>query len=155
MASHYGAGKQANMSVQITIQGDKELRAELQKLSEKSEAAVMDFVEDLTLETHARAVRGIQRGPATGRVYGNHQASAPGEYPMTDTGGLAASVQFDLPTSEAKPIGKVGTRLLYGKFLELKPSSRGGRPWLSRAFREASANAKDMLRKIMRARGIK
>ena len=102
--------------------------------------ALFDTVVDLTLGTHQRAVRGVQRGPATGRLYKKykpqriHRASAPGQYPMSDTGRLASSIKHSLPDSYQKPVGQVYTNLRYGKYLELKSAARGGRPWLKRSF---------------------
>lgn len=45
-----------------------------------------------------QAVRNVQKGPKTGRIYkrpGNrwHQASAPGQSPATDTGALVQSIR--------------------------------------------------------------
>lgn len=127
-------------------------------LRRAGKAALFEFVEDLTLKTHEQAVRGVQRGPASGRVYQKynprrtHQASAPGEYPMSDTGRLASSIRFELPTNQKKPEGVVGTNLLYGKYLELKPSTMGGRPWLLPAFSEATDTAEAILARIMKRR---
>lgn len=118
--------------------------SEVRKLAGDSEDAIFNVILDLTLGTHKRAVRGIQRGPASGRVYRKynpkrtHRASAVGEYPMSDTGRLAASVLQELPKKGPKPVGQVYTNLRYGKYLELKPAALGGRPWLLRAFREAT-----------------
>lgn len=46
-----------------------------------------------TEAVHATAIRKIQTGPKTGRIYRTrgveHQASAPGEAPASDTGALA------------------------------------------------------------------
>ena len=119
-------------------------------------AVVFEFVERLTMATHKEAVRGIQRGPASGRIYEKydprrtHQASAPGERPMSDTGRLATSVQFERPTSRTKPEGFVGTNLLYGKYLELKPSTMGGRPWLLPAFHVATDKAEQLLARVFK-----
>ena len=120
--------------------------------------AVHEFVTELTLDIHARAVRGIKSKPATGRIYRKsnpnrtHTASAPGEYPMSDTGRLASSIQFELPTNRTRPQGVVGTNLNYGKFLEFKPANRGGRPWLSRAVKESTAKADTLLQRVFKRR---
>lgn len=146
------------MRTQITISGSKKLKDSLDRLHRIGNEAVTEFVEELTLETHARAVRGISQGPASGRVYEKykprrtHKASGPGQYPMTDTGQLVASIRFELPRSNERPVGFVGTNLVYGRYLELKPSALGGRPWLSRAFREAVADADQMLKGIFERR---
>ena len=130
---------------------------ELAALRDAGPEAMLMFVNDLTLATHRTAVRKIQRGPASGRFYASsvakgvlHQASAPGEYPMSDSGRLANGIEFELPKSKTKPEGIVGTNVLYGKYLELKPSTMGGRPWLSRAFNETTSKADAMLAKVFK-----
>lgn len=144
------------MRVQIT--GDEKLLAQLRKLAEQGEGVVHELVTELTLDTHRRAVRGIQSGPASGRIYQKynprrtHQASAPGQYPMSDTGRLASSIQFEPPASESKPEGFVGTNLQYGKYLEFKSPAAGGRPWLKRAFDEAVEGSEALLDRIFKRR---
>lgn len=122
---------------------------------------VFELVAELTLATHKDAVRGIERGPASGRIYEKykprrtHQASAPGERPMGDQGRLAGSVQMELPTSKTKPEGVVGTNYMVGKYLELRPSTMGGRPWLLPAFHVATDRAEQLLAKVFKRRSKK
>ena len=130
---------------------------EIKGLKGASAEVLFEFVSSMTRSTHKRAVQGIQRGPHSGRFYRSsvsnamHQASAPGEYPMSDSGRLASSIEFELPKKgDMTPEGIVGTNLMYGKHLELKPSTRGGRPWLSRAFNEATDGAEALLAKIFK-----
>lgn len=65
--------------------------------------------------------------PKSGRMYGNHRASAPGESPAIDSGNLAGSVSMIFPsTLEAK----IGTNVEYATYLETgtrAPSRRGGK----------------------------
>jgi hypothetical protein len=144
------------MRVQIT--GDKELLKRLQTLAKTTPDIMREVVLELTLDMHKRAVRGIQRGPATGRTYvksnpnRTHVASAPGQFPMSDTGRLASGIEFEPPTGVKRPEGVVGTNVLYGKYLELKPAYRGGRPWLMRAFNEAADGAQVLLVKVFKRR---
>lgn len=136
------------MRVQIT---ENTIQKELAALKDTGPEVMLDFVSGVTRAIHREAVRGIQRGPASGRIYTKtkpkrtHQASAPGEYPMSDRGRLAGSVEFELPTNKTKIEGVVGTNLVYGKHLELKPVSRGGRPWLSRAYKTVIRRGLDKL----------
>ncbi len=41
------------------------------------------------------AVTAIMRGQKSGKVYGNHQASAPGEAPANDLGALVRNVRVE------------------------------------------------------------
>jgi phage gpG-like protein len=144
--------------MRVRITGDDKLLAQFQRLAMAAPEAVHELVTELTLDVHRRAVRGVQRGPASGRVYQKyrprrtHQASAPGEYPATDTGRLASSIQFEPPTNKAKPVGVVGTNLHYGKLLEFKSPARGGRPWLMRAFNEGVEDSEAILLRIFKRR---
>lgn len=65
----------------------------------------------------SETVKGIQRGQKTGRTYKRrsviHQASAPGEYPASDTGRLANSFSVQAGNLYAR----VFTNLKYAKFL--------------------------------------
>jgi len=140
------------MKIDIDLKGMDKALADLRRTSERAEQAVYDHVLDLAKLAHATAVRGISSGPASGQVYGKrrHRASAPGEYPMQDTGRLAGNIEMEPPTSGERPVAYVGTSLGYGAYLELKPSSKGGRPWLSRAVREAALQLRRDLEKRMR-----
>jgi hypothetical protein len=143
----------------VTLTGDKKLRQVLDDMGEAGQTAVAEFVTDSAIETHRAAVRGIQRGPASGRMYRKynpsrlHQASAPGEYPMSDRGRLASSVQLEPVVSIKKPVARVGTALMYGRYLEFKNEYLGGRPWLSRAIAEMRAGAEQRLKRLFRKHG--
>jgi len=135
--------------MKIDFTGNKELKVQFKRLKGASPEIVTEFVDKIVRDTHRNAVVGIQRGPASGTPRGDGSfASAPGEYPMSDTGKLAASVQFEVPRTSSRPEGFVGTNLMYGKFLEFKLPYQGGRPWLSRAFREATSGGNRKLERI-------
>ena len=138
--------------MRTTVEGDTQFVGQFTRLKGAGPDVVHDFVGRVTLAIHREAVRGIQRGPASGRFYkssvsnAQHQASAIGEYPMSDSGYLASMIKFELPIKgTAKPVGVVGTNVPYGAILELKAPSRGGRPWLSRAIKVVMRNRIDKL----------
>lgn len=83
------------------------------------------------------AIRGIQRGKKTGKKYKRrgieHRASAPGEYPASDTGGLAGSIRINRGFLEAD----VGSDKIYAKYLEPDSGNEGHmqpRPFLEPSF---------------------
>jgi HK97 gp10 family phage protein len=84
----------------------------------------------------------------SGRKYGVHTASSPGEPPAVDTGVLRASIMSDVQVSGNEVIGKVGpdiehieaeaeagTDVEYGLYLELGTVNMQPRPFLRPALR--------------------
>ncbi len=139
------------MRVELNMEGLEAALKELDDLAMKADDAIEDVVEDAIILTHELAVKGINSGPATGRVYQRedntvHQASAPGQYPMADRGGLAASVSFDFTQAGEKFTGTVGTNLVYGLYLETGTSRMAARPWLLRSIETAARNVANELR---------
>ena len=136
------------MSMQVDIEAD-DLFADLKRLSEISQQAVIDTINDVAMQTHETSVQGIQRGPASGRTYTRgtvtHTASAPGEYPMSDTGRLASNVIFNLATG-SNPTASVGTNISYGAYLEFGASKMAARPWLLPSFKQSVATIGEELK---------
>lgn len=118
------------MSIRVEITGLDELRKRFTNLDQQFDMAVMDAIEDSVLEIRNEVVRGIQSGPATGTIYQKynprrtHQASAPGQPPMTDTGRLVGSVYFNLEPMAAT----VGSKLAYAHYLEFGTRKMRPRP---------------------------
>lgn len=121
-------------SIRIRMDGLEELQAKLRSMGARAASEVRDAENATGIAVRARAIKSIQRGPASGKIYGviagrrgaPHQASKEGEFPQSDTGTLASSIKWERSGADVF----VGTAIEYGKFLELKPSSRGGREWL-------------------------
>ena len=124
-------------------------------LGDDADMVILKTITDLTLTTQALAKKGIQRGPKSGKTYrrGNvvHQASAPGQYPATDTGRLASSVMVNLPTP-ASMFGEVGTNVIYGPMLEFGTSRMAARPWLLPSFTQAKIGIEKKLRANLEGR---
>lgn len=142
------------MTIRIEIAGIEELRRAFSNLDEVFDAAVADAVEDTVYEIDGEVKRRIARGPATGRVYEKynprrtHQASAPGEAPMTDTGRLVSSVYVDPGRLSAT----VGSRLAYAAYLEYGTRRMGARPvWRPVAEKEAKEFRKRIIENLKRA----
>lgn len=144
----------------ITIQGDKRLMRALKRLDKDAQKQVGKAVDATALEVRGDIVKGYNKGPATGRVYrrgkgrnlsATHQASAPGEAPMTDTGRLANSVTFK---STGPLSAEVGSEVKYGPFLEFGTRHIAKRPlWVPVSMAAAKKFKKRVeayLRKAMR-----
>jgi len=92
----------------------------------------------------ARRVAGLGNAraalAAAARAFG---VSAPGDYPSMRTGHLRRNVQQE--TDRERLIARVGTNVLYGKFLEFGTRKMAARPWLSRGLRDNEAELRSIL----------
>lgn len=124
----------ASDRLSIRIDGLDELRAELRKINATAEDVVNEAAKVTSVAVRARAIKSIQRGPASGKIYGlvagrrgkPHQASAPGQPPQSDTGTLANSVKWEADRNGYA----VGTAIQHGLHLEFGTSQMAPRPWL-------------------------
>ncbi len=117
----------------IEIKGDKELAAALIKYKDNSIDGVSDVIRITTLAVMGDAIKSIQRGTKTGKIYSrgdiSHQSSAPGEAPATDRGTFVASIQSIITDVE----GFVGTDDERGPWFEWGNMNMKARPWLTPA----------------------
>lgn len=111
-------------------------------LEAKVLAGARDGLQAIGLVTINHIRSNLLRGAKSGTVYRKsnpkrvHQASAPGQFPATDTGRLAGSLGFEVGGSPVIPEVELFAGAEYAIPLELKPSSKGGRPFLSRGVAE-------------------
>lgn len=98
-----------------------------------------------TLMIQREAVRLIIEEPKTGRTYGSHQASAPGESPASDTGRLVQSINstFD----PAAIMGTVSASALHAAFLEFGTNTMGARPFMRPALENKRAEVIAVIKK--------
>lgn len=73
-------------------------------------------------------VKASMAEPKSGRMYGDHQASAPGESPAIDIGHLAASVQA---SEESALAWEVAVNADYGIYLEYGTVHMAPRPYMA------------------------
>ena len=132
-------------SINVELTGLSQLLSKLEQVEGASDAIVLETITDLVTDTHAFAIAGIQGGPKAGRTYGAHTASAPGQYPASDTGRLAGSVRMELPQA-GNVTGRVGTAVAYGPMLEFGTSRMAARPWLLPSFERAKIGVEKELR---------
>lgn len=109
------------------------LKRNLNLFDEKLQRNIQRAIEASALEVRKTAIKNISSGARSGKTYrkkrGLHIASAPGEYPKTDTGRLVASIRTDFGTGYAL----VGSDLDYSAFLEKGTRKMDKRPWLQRS----------------------
>lgn len=115
------------MTVRIALEGSKELQAALREASGDVRDAVSKEVVATAIRLRKDVVRSIQSGPANGAIRRNgSRASAPGQPPMSDTGRLASSIEFD----QIGPLtATVGSRLAYAVYLEYGTRKMAARPF--------------------------
>lgn len=107
--------------------------------------ATQSFIDD-TARTGERAFKqGVKGGPKTGRTYRKrggrlHRASAAGEFPANDTGGLLGSIN----SRSTRDRAEIGSSKFYAKFL------RDGTSKMKR--RKMSDNALKLAMPIARSR---
>lgn len=90
------------------------------------------------------AQRKILSGPKTGRVYGKHRASAPGQAPASDTGRLVQGIVVE-PGDEPLSFD-VKSLADYAGFLEYGTSRMAPRPYLEPSAREQADNIAKLIK---------
>lgn len=94
--------------------------------------ATKRFLDLIGRET-AKTLRNEILSPAkSGRMYGSHRASAPGEYPANETGRLVRSIK----TRAAPNQVSIGTTIHYGRWLADGTSRMGKRKMSQQALEE-------------------
>jgi len=94
-----------------------------------------------------RIVDSIQRDPKTGRVYGNHQASAPGQPPATDKGQLVRSITMSVEGTEGEVVGVIRASAPYAAMLEFGTSNIAPRPYMQPGLESQRRKIEEMFRK--------
>jgi hypothetical protein len=110
-------------------------KSEAQRLTQASHeaiSAIQRVITEVALKIDREAKLLIARGPKTGRQYGKHQASAPGEAPATNTGRLIQSILWQLGHQGIS--AEVGSPLDYASYLETGTKRMAARPWLRPAY---------------------
>lgn len=97
-------------------------------------------VQETVLDIEGR-IKTEMAAAKSGRMYGGHQASAPGEAPAVDTGALIGSIQTEVQGTE----GVVFTNMGYAVFLEYGTRHMAPRPFMTPA---AEAARSEFMRKM-------
>lgn len=115
------------------------------ELMAKIDAAVMTGIIRAAERVKQRVVTSILTGPKTGRVYTRrgvqHQASAPGEAPASDTGNLAQRIHTDYDREALT--AKIVSSADYAPHLELGTEKMEPRPHLRTALAAESQGIQD------------
>lgn len=106
------------------------------QLVERMRDAVADAVEDTAREIETNIKTGMA-APHSGRMYGKHQASAPGEMPAIDTSALVNSIQVE-PEGDLTQV--VYTNQEYAVHLEYGTVRMVARPFMTPASEAAAGS---------------
>lgn len=140
------------MNVEMEVEGLEDFRAALQQAKADVRVRAERAVRRSVFRVQTAARHRINRGPASGIVYEKyvprrtHQASAPGQPPMSDEGRLAASIESDV----SGLAGWVFTRLKYGLYQEVGTKRMAARPWLLPSIEEDAPKFREELMEILR-----
>lgn len=136
--------------IEIKIKTDNFVEKSLRKESSELSRNLQGAIKRATFLVQATLTRNIQRGSKTGREYNRrgitHRASAPGEYPASDTGRLAGSIrsEFDRLT------GIVGSDLIYAGYLWEPADESRKRKGLDDAYKEVEDKISLLIDKAIR-----
>ena len=98
-------------------------------------SAIMEGLKDGAHVIQSLAQRSILSGPKTGRKYGVHRASAPGEAPANDTGTLVRGIE--VRKGQEDFTYEVHSIADYAGYLEYGTSRMAPRPYLQPAAKKA------------------
>lgn len=120
------------MPVKVAIRGRKLVIKGLDKYKRKQGKQLMKAAHASGLVVQNEARRSVLKGPKTGKIYKRgrkeHQASAPGEPPASDTGTLANRIIVSVDATKLSV--KVIAKTLYSWFLEYGTKRMKPRPFM-------------------------
>jgi HK97 gp10 family phage protein len=132
----------------MTVRGADKLVKQLNRLPVDARSGIGKALAVSVMELDAYAKQKIQGGGRGGKVYRRrtvtHQASAPGEFPKTDTGQLVSSLFFRIGADKLSAF--FGTKLAYGRYLEFGTSRMRARPWLRPTYKANEVKIVDRVR---------
>ena len=120
------------MNITFKFTGIEKALEAMDKVKEDLEKNVDEVLAGGGQLIRGEAVRSIQQGSKTGRIYQKynprrtHRASAPGEAPASDTGFLASSIMV----KKEKDVVQVTSNAKYAPFLEFGTSKILPRPFM-------------------------
>jgi len=124
-----------------------EIRDKTPELLQKLEAGIRRFVVKGSAYIQGE-LRSSMAEPKSGKRYGRHQASAPGESPAVDSSNLTGSIEIQLAASMLE--SKIGTPVGYAPMLESGTSRMAPRPLWEKTATESLPTLENMLQAEIR-----
>jgi hypothetical protein len=147
-------------TVSVKWVGFTKLSTALKAAQTKRDRALIRAAKLAAFMVQSSARSAILRDPHTGRIYGRHQASAPGQSPANDTGNLARNIVVLLDENEATAY--VLSRAPYSAALEYGSARKVGkenkvvitepRPFMGPALEKNLPVIKDLFAKAMKVK---
>ena len=129
----------------FSAQGEGKVLGQLQGAPENFRVGLMQAAH-MAGQVLVRTVQsGMTSGSKSGRVYGSHQASAPGEYSAVRTGNLLGSADYEVSGANFL---RFGVGAFYGVYQELGTSKMGARPNLGNAVSDAGNEVENLLGQV-------
>ncbi len=140
-------------TVVVTWKGVDKVTGRFEELPRAIRRGVLQALSAIALVLQNRCRAALQRGPKTGRVNRKstgviHQASAPGEFPATDTGTLVRSVLGEVKKTTLEAVLSAST--IYAKWLELGTRKMLPRPFLVPTLEIVKEEAVTIIKKFVK-----
>jgi len=130
-----------SMTILVTPK-TKSVLIDLQNMQGTTEKGLKKALSLIGGEVKREAQKLIKEGPKTGRMYGSHQASAPGEPPANRTGRLQRSLKYKTRNHREMTIGAYAE---YAGYLEAGTRKMKARPFVIKAVTNKVQEAHDII----------
>ncbi|MDX2308079.1 MAG: hypothetical protein NW216_07570 [Hyphomicrobium sp.] len=128
----------------FSVEGEGRVLGQLDAAAENFRVGLMQ-ASHMAGQVLVRTVQGGMQGAGGGRVYGSHQASAPGGYSAIRTGQLYGSADYEVSGANMLRFGVGAT---HGIYQELGTSKMAARPNLGNAVRDAGSTVENLLGQV-------
>ncbi len=139
-----------SFGVTASLRGLEKLTKQLEQYKERTKTEVSKAMKITATLVHKTAVESILNGGKSGRWYGEHQASAPGEAPANDYGFLASSLKIREDNPLRVLVYSDTAVADYAKGLEFGTAGVEPRPFLNPALDAHRKDYDEMIKKAFK-----
>ncbi len=132
------------MSGAFEARGEGRVLSQLEGLDDRFKIGLR-AASEMAVQVLVRQTQAGMQGAGGGRVYGGHQASAPGGYSAVESGAMIGSVDGEVDGAEQF---RFGIGVFYGVYHELGTSKMEPRPNLTLAVNATSGTIQNLLGQI-------
>lgn len=144
--------KQVQTLFSFSITNAKNVNKKLDQVSDVSFKAILKEMAKLAVDIESDIKRNVSRGFRSGKIYKKrngkfHHASAPGEYPKTDTGNLVKNIRASKINENEYHVRSGAS---YSAKLEFGTSTIAPRPFMGKTLRKMNIPFRKDAIKILR-----